>query len=71
VRLAELADAPLRSPLLRVWYSKGMESWWELGEWSGHTGNTMQVWRLTCPFCKEQGNFVLAHHAEKKKGEFK
>ncbi len=28
----------------------------------------MQVWRLTCPFCKEEGNFALAHHAEKKKG---
>ena len=28
----------------------------------------MQVWRLTCPFCREQGNFARAHHAEKKKG---
>jgi hypothetical protein len=45
-----------------------MESWWELGEWRGHSGNTMQMWRLTCPFCKEQGNFALAHHAEKQKG---
>jgi hypothetical protein len=44
-----------------------MESWWELGEWSGHSGNTLQVWRLTCPFCKEQGNFGLAYHAEKQK----
>src|SRR6516225_7567514 len=44
-----------------------MESWWELGEWSGHSGNTLEVWRLTCPFCEEEGNFGLAYHAEKKK----
>jgi hypothetical protein len=24
-----------------------MESWWELGEWRGHSGNTLEVWRLT------------------------
>lgn len=47
---------------------KGMENWWELGEWSGHSGNTMQVRRLICPFCKEEGNFALAHRAEKQKG---
>jgi len=44
-----------------------MESWWELGEWSGNSGDTLEVWRLTCPFCYEKGNFALAHHAEKKK----
>lgn len=27
----------------------------------------MEVWRLTCPFCNEKGNFGLAYHAEKKK----
>src|ERR1700730_10941938 len=48
-----------------------MESWWELGEWSGHSGNTMQLWRQTCPFCREQGNFALSHHAEKQKGSSK
>ena len=31
----------------------------------------MQLWRLTCAFCKEQGNFALAHHAEKQKGSSK
>src|SRR5260370_40530107 len=44
-----------------------MESWWELGEWSGNSGNTLEVSRLTCPFCEEEGNFALAHHAEKQK----
>ena len=44
-----------------------MDSWWELGEGSGHDGSAMQTWRLTCPFCGEKGNFGLAHHAEKKK----
>lgn len=45
-----------------------MESWWELGEWYGHSGKALEVWRLICPFCEEEGNFVLAHHAEKRKG---
>jgi len=45
----------------------GMESWWELGEWNGYSGSTLEVWRLTCPFCEEEGNFALAHHEEKKK----
>jgi hypothetical protein len=45
-----------------------MESWWELGEWSGYDGNKLALWRLTCPFCREKGNFGLAHHAEKPKG---
>lgn len=44
-----------------------MISWWELGEGSGFSGNKMEVWRLTCPFCNEKGNFGLAYHAEKKK----
>jgi Domain of unknown function (DUF4145) len=44
-----------------------MNSWWELGEGSGFSGNKMEVWRLTCPFCNEKGNFELAYHAEKKK----
>lgn len=44
-----------------------MNSWWELGEGMGIQGDKMEVWRLTCPFCGEKGNFALAHHAEKKK----
>jgi hypothetical protein len=48
-----------------------MESWWELGEWKGHSGNMMEVWRLVCPFCKEQGNFGRASHAEKEKANSK
>src|SRR5262252_2458551 len=45
-----------------------MESWRELGGWSGHSGNKLETWRLTCPFCEEEGNFIIAHHAEKQKG---
>jgi hypothetical protein len=44
-----------------------MESWWELGEGMGFSGDRMEVWRLTCAFCGEKGNFGLAYHAEKKK----
>ena len=44
-----------------------MDSWWELGEGLGHEGDKLQVWRLTCPFCDEKGNFSLAFHGEKNK----
>lgn len=44
-----------------------MDSWWQLGEWSGYDGSTLAMWRITCPFCKESGNFTVAFHAEKKK----
>jgi hypothetical protein len=44
-----------------------MNSWWELGEWSGHRGTELAFYEITCPFCGERGNFKVAHHAEKKK----
>jgi sarcosine oxidase delta subunit len=44
-----------------------MQSWWELGEWSGYEGSKLALHRITCPFCDERGNFKVAHHAEKKK----
>jgi hypothetical protein len=44
-----------------------MDSWWDLGEGYGIQGDKMESWRLTCPFCREKGNFSLEHHAEKKK----
>ena len=44
-----------------------MDSWWQLGEWSGHHGESLAVSQITCPFCMEQGNFETEHHAEKNK----
>jgi len=44
-----------------------MESWWELGESSGFSGDKMEVWRLTCAFCGEKGHFELRFHGEKRK----
>lgn len=44
-----------------------MASWWDLGEWSGHHGNTLALHQITCPFCMERGNFSVAFDAEKKK----
>ena len=44
-----------------------MQSWWELGEWSGQRGSKLALHQITCPFCEERGNFKVAHHAEKKK----
>jgi len=43
-----------------------MDSWWGLGEGSGYDGDTVQLWRITCAFCGEKGNFTLAFHEEKK-----
>jgi Domain of unknown function (DUF4145) len=44
-----------------------MDSWWELGEHFGNHGKELALHRIICPFCEEQGNFKVAHHAEKKK----
>jgi len=42
-------------------------SWWDLGEWSGFSGNTLDLRDLVCAFCNERGQFVVEHHAEKKR----
>ena len=44
-----------------------MDSWWQLGEWSGHRGGELAIYRIACAFCLERGNFKTVHHAEKKK----
>jgi len=44
-----------------------MDSWWQLGEWSGQHGDNLAIYQITCPFCMERGNFKVAFHAEKKK----
>src|SRR6478609_5368329 len=44
-----------------------MNSWWDIGEWSGYDGNDLALYKITCPFCMERGNFSVEFHAEKKK----
>lgn len=44
-----------------------MDSWWELGEGMGFEGGEMEVWRLTCAFCGEKGNFGRAYRGVKQK----
>lgn len=44
-----------------------MESWWSLGEYTGYPGGKFALFRITCPFCQEEGNFKTVSHAEKKK----
>src|SRR5437879_3935099 len=44
-----------------------MDSWWDLGEWSGDLGTELKTYDITCPFCMERGNFKVAFHAEKQK----
>lgn len=44
-----------------------MDSWWELGEGMGYDGTELEVWRLTCAFCGEKGNFQRVFRQQKKK----
>lgn len=44
-----------------------MDSWWQLGEDYGQSGENLALYQITCPFCLERGNFDTAFHAEKKK----
>jgi hypothetical protein len=43
-----------------------MNSWWDLGEWSGNRGKDLSTYNIECPFCSERGNFDTEHHVEKK-----
>lgn len=43
-----------------------MDSWWSLGEWSGFATGKLALYKITCPFCMETGNFSTEFHAEKK-----
>ena len=40
-------------------------NWWELGEHSGYAGEN-PLSRITCAFCKNDGNFSVIHHEERK-----
>lgn len=44
-----------------------MDSLWQLGEGSGYDGEELALYRITCPFCMEQGNFRFEYRAQKKK----
>ena len=37
----------------------------ELGEHVGADGYVLATYRITCPFCLQDGNFGTAHHMEK------
>jgi hypothetical protein len=41
-------------------------SWWDIGEHRGYQGSDLALYRITCPFCLESGNFSLEHRAQKK-----
>ncbi|UXA51599.1 DUF4145 domain-containing protein [Xanthomonas prunicola] len=43
-----------------------MDSWWSLGDWSGHRGSELATNKITCPFCGERGNWSVEFAAEKK-----
>jgi hypothetical protein len=43
-----------------------MDSWWQLGEWSGIHGTELATYQIMCPFCMEKGNFATEFHVAKK-----
>jgi hypothetical protein len=43
-----------------------MENWWQFGEHSGFQGKELDLIRIQCPYCLQNGNFSLEHHAEKR-----
>lgn len=36
-----------------------MNSWWDLGEWSGNSGTELSLYDVTCAFCGVKNNFKL------------
>lgn len=44
-----------------------VDSWWEIGEWSGFDGSKLAFSGLSCPFCLEKGGFETVHHEEREK----
>ena len=46
-----------------------MDSWWDLGEWTGQRGEDLALYQITYPFCMEDGNFKTVFHAEKKEAK--
>jgi len=41
--------------------------WWDLGEWSGHSGHVLETHNIPCAFCGAVGNFGTVQHLERKK----
>ena len=44
-------------------------SWWDFGESSGHDGDALATWRITCGYCNVRGKWEPINHLERKHGE--
>jgi len=44
-----------------------LDSWWDLGEWVGHDGESLALYDIECAFCGERGNYSTEFSVEKKK----
>jgi hypothetical protein len=42
-------------------------NWWDLGEWSGASGDKLATYQIACAFCGEKGNFETVQHFERQK----
>lgn len=48
-----------------------MDSWWDLGQWSGYRGSELALYDITCAFCSERGRLARHHHVERASGNRK
>jgi hypothetical protein len=46
-------------------------SWWDFGEHAGFIGDDLALFRVTCAFCNESGNFQPIHRHERKNAQGK
>ena len=44
-------------------------NWWDLGEWSGYPGETLDTHRIACAFCGTEGNFDITSRIPNASGQ--
>jgi hypothetical protein len=48
-----------------------MDSWWQLGEHSGHRGEELALYQIACPFCSQTNTLKLSQHVHKERASDK
>ena len=42
-----------------------MDSWWDLAEWTGHSGQKLRISSIKCPHCLYEGSFETVFNVER------